>query len=372
MTLAAVKMVSCRSDMGPDSSGPTSTGSRSPGHIGWVTLPGREIIGTNVGYVARMADRRLSPRALRVVRTLAAAGAVVMIALSLIRFVDFNAPVLYGIVPVAPLLAAIAMVALAATYGRWTGALVVGLVLTAAVLSLPGRVVPRTGCELDRDGLTIMSHNVHWQAGNAAEVAAQIIEVDPDVVLLQEGDEGFRQELLPLLGNTYPHIALSRGTKTTSMATLSRWPLVDVHDTWQAGRPMNPFLITTVETPDGPIRVANVHTTAPVKKWLQERHENEYRFLMGPPFQTEVDVLMGDFNASNAHLAHRRFVESGFVDAHREVGCGVASTWTPGPRLAVLSLDHMLTAPTVEPRSFEILDFAGSDHRAIVGSVRVG
>ncbi len=209
------------------------------------------------------------------------------------------------------------MMTLAATYGWRVGAMVIGLALTAAVLSLPGRVVPRTGCELERDGVTIMSHNVHWQADNAVEVANQIIEVDPDVVLLQEGDEEFRQELLPLLDGTYPHIALSRGTKTTSMATLSRWPLVDVHDTWQAGRPMNPFLITTVETPDGPIRVANVHATTPVKAWLQERHENEYRFLMGPPFQTEVDVLMGDF------------------------------------------------------KSFEILDFAGSDHRAIAGSVRI-
>ena len=75
------------------------------------------------------------------------------------------------------------------------------------------------------------------------------------------------------------------------------------------------------------------------------------------------------FNSSASHADYRRLVASGLTDAHREVGCGSGLTWSVfGVRL--LSLDHMLTAPTVQVTSFEVLDYGGgSDHKAIAGSV---
>lgn len=295
-------------------------------------------------------------------------------AVALLRFVDFDAPLLYAIVPLAPVVATLAAIGAAWTFGRRAAAVAVGGAVLAGLLVLPGPVTPRLGCEVrsmrnDAD-VVIFSHNVELGADNPTEVAAQIIAVEPDVVLLQEGDGQFVERLLPSLDGAYPHLARSVGTGTTSLATLSRWPLADIVDTWDPDRPLNPFLITTVETPGGPLRVSNVHLTAPIRGWLQDRHEREYRDLMGPPFQTEVDVLMGDFNASNTHVSHRRLIDSGFVDAHRTAGCGLGTTWSPlGRGAAVLPLDHLLAAPTAQVESFQILDYAGSDHRAIVGSV---
>lgn len=344
---------------------------RAPGAEVWAPKAGRQpglsSEGMRYGFRGWVRGRRLA-------RVSAAASVVVAVCLAMFRFVDYDAPVLYAVVPFAPAVAAIAGIGAACTFGRRAAAVVVAGVVVAVALVLPGPVVPRLGCDVqatrDDADIVLLSHNVELGANNGAEVAAQITAIDPDVVLLQESDEALVEKLLLSLDDTYPHVARSVGTGTTIIATLSRWPLADIVDTYDRDRPLNPFLITTVETPGGSVRVANVHLTAPIRGWLQERHEREYRDLMGPPYQTEVDVLMGDFNSSKTHVSHRRLLDTGFVDAHRQVGCGLGTTWSPlGMGGAVLPLDHMLTAPTARAESFQILDYAGSDHRAIVGSV---
>lgn len=301
------------------------------------------------------------------VRALGGIAVLVTVGISLLRFVDFDAPLLYGAVPVAPFFAAIATVATAATFGRRATVAALAAVLVAAGLALPGRVLPRTGCELDYEALTIMAHNVYWRTGDPAETAAQILTVRPDVVLLQESHDEFLLELLPLVEQHYPYVVRSAARHTTSMATLSRLPLSDVVDTWVETEEHNPFLITTVDTAGGPVRIANVHMSAPIGPGLQLRQALEYEVMSGSDLG-DVDVFMGDFNSSASHADYRRLVASGFTDAHREVGCGSGLTWSMfGVRL--LSLDHMLTAPTVQVTSFEVLDYGGSDHKAIAGSV---
>ena len=78
------------------------------------------------------------------------------------------------------------------------------------------------------------------------------------------------------------------------MATLSQLPLSDVVDTWVETEEHNPFLITTVEGPDGPVRVANVHMSAPIGPGLQIRQTLEYEVMSGSDLG-DVDVFMGDF-----------------------------------------------------------------------------
>ncbi len=111
------------------------------------------------------------------------------------------------------------------------------------------------------------------------------------------------------------------------MAKLSRWPLTAIVDTWREDQQINPFLLTTVETPEGSIRVANVHLTVRLGHQRQERQEREFQPMLGPTF-SDVDVLVGDFNASAAYVRYRQLFQGGFVDTHGEAGCGGA--W-PGP-----------------------------------------
>ena len=106
--------------------------------------------------------------------------------------------------------------ATAATFGRRATVAALAAVLVAAGLAQPGRVLPRTGCELDHDALTIMAHNVYWRTGDPTETAAQILSVRPDVVLLQESHDEFLLELLPLVKQHYPYVVRSAARHTTS------------------------------------------------------------------------------------------------------------------------------------------------------------
>ncbi len=300
-------------------------------------------------------------------RSFGGVAVVVTIGASLLRFIDFNIPLLFAIVPVAPTFAAVALVLAALTFGRRTAAATFSCVVLAFGLALPGTLLPRTGCEMAADSVTIMSHNIYWRSYDPATIAAQILAVGADVVALQESDDTFMAALLPLVEGQYPYLARSEAQETLGMATLSRWPMTDVVDTWRDDQQINPFLITTVETPEGSVRVANVHLTVPASHPQQERQEREFQAMLGPTFG-DVDVFIGDFNASAAHVRYRRLVQGGFVDAHREAGCGWGVTWSRRG-VSLMSLDHMLTASTVRPESFQVLDYAGSDHRAILGSV---
>lgn len=308
-------------------------------------------------------------RVVGTVRALSGVVVVVTIGLSLLRFVDFDTPLLFAAVPVAPTFAAGAVVAAAVAVGRRTTTVALTTVVLVFGLALPGTIVPRTGCEVNGDGISVMSHNIYMRSYDPAVIADQIMAVGADVVALQESEDDFMVALLPLVEEQYPYVARSEAEGTLAMATLSRWPLTDVVDTWR-DQQINPFLITTVETPEGSVRVANVHLTVPASHQQQERQEREFQAMLGPTF-SDVDVFIGDFNASAAHVRYRRLLRGGFVDAHRQSGCGWGVTWSRRG-VALMSLDHMLTASTVQPTSFQILDYAGSDHRAIVGSVSLG
>jgi endonuclease/exonuclease/phosphatase (EEP) superfamily protein YafD len=283
--------------------------------------------------------------------------------------------VLFMAVPIAPWLAGLSIVGAAMTYGPKSTMAVATAVAALAVVAMPGPILPRTGCQVSGSesgsNIVLYSHNVQWSEGVPVDVARQILSVDPDVVLLQEADDAFLADLTPLLGGRYPHQATTIGQRTTSMATLSRWPLAEVFDTMTEPWDENPFLFTTVSTPSGELRLANVHLSAPVSSRNRERREREFAVIEAAEAVRGLDLLIGDFNASSAHRDLRRLIERGYADGHREVGCGLGLTWSRrgGGWPSVLSLDHLFTGGDVTPVAYQVLDYASSDHKAIAAEI---
>ncbi|MEM9134582.1 MAG: endonuclease/exonuclease/phosphatase family protein [Actinomycetota bacterium] len=314
----------------------------------------------------------LGPRRRRLflvaVGLVAAAGAT-----SLLRFVTFSWVPLFALVPVAPLATAIGLLLAASLWSR--RALAKTLVALAAlwVLALPGLVVPRIGCSVQGttgdEGVVVYSHNVLREGGDPAAAAAGIDAADADVVLLQEADADFAERLLAALRLDYPHVAASEATGNLSLLTMSRWPLGDVDDTWERSRDRNPVLVATVQSPAGDIRIANVHLTSPTFAEHVARHELDWELLR--TLTADTDLFMGDFNATSAHRRYRTFVAEAGSDAQVAAGCGFGTSWSPlrqGP--SILALDHAVTGAGVEAVGYEVLDYHGSDHRAVAVRVR--
>lgn len=299
-------------------------------------------------------------------RLLLLVGTTLAVLLSFIRFVDVDQLALLGVVPIAPFIAAFGFVLLAATFGvRACG---VGLVLVsvAGILAMPGTFLPRTGCDVtaDRDtsSLVVFSHNALVGNQMVDEVAKQVLSVDPDLVLLQESPSPFVTALQADLDGRYPH------RETLGLQTfLSRWPLTNVTAT---GTNTGGAVIATMRSPEGVLRVANFHASAPVRPDRRANQRQEYAAMQEWRASEQVDIVMGDFNAGGAQPLFRQAVSGEFVDAHRSAGCGFGLSWKRSGTFALLSLDHALVNERNVVESFEVLDYAGSDHKAIAVRIR--
>ncbi len=315
--------------------------------------------------------------------------------LTLLRFVSFDNPWLHLFVPLAPVGLVASLLGLAVLLPRRArlGGLVV--VVVGSALALPGPLLPRFGCTgraaeaaASSQAVTVFSHNASYEVFDSELVAAEIIEVGADVVLLQEVDPAMTAGLNSSLPAPFEHVVTGAGEQTLSLSILSRWPITDVidsvsaHESLLANRwtdDVNPMLFATVGTPQGELRLANVHLSAPRSPKLVERRRIEVPVVRdqlvawkqaGNP--NLPDLMMGDFNASTSHADFRMLMtDAGYVDGHRLAGCGLGTTWSPlsrGP--AVLALDHALVQADPDERVFTIEamrshGYAASDHRAV-------
>lgn len=95
---------------------------------------------------------------------------------------------------------------------------------------------------------------------------------------------------------------------------------------------------------------------------------------------TRLFVLLGDFNATWDHASFRSLLGSRFVDAGERNGAWFHMTYPSnamlfGGRIAVpplVEIDHIVHDRSITVGDLETLDIAGSDHRALLGTLDVG
>ncbi len=293
---------------------------------------------------------------------------VLSFVLAALRFVDVDQRILLGLVPVAPWIFLASSIVAA---GLRTGRAFVVVVIASAVgvlLAMPGPVLPRTGCTtsgaIDDNDVVVYSHNAKVGRADAEMIAAQIASIDADIVVIQEAESEFIDRFAPLL-DEHPHL-----TQVGWLAIFSRW---------EFGEDLTPrpeivgALNAVVETPAGALRVVNVHSPWPLKPGGRDVQVQQFALLSNVLLENEAMpvVAIGDYNATPSDARYRSLASADpvcgeIVDAHREVGCGFGVTWAPvsGLRPSLLSIDHALVSgATVE--GFEILDYAGADHKGI-------
>ena len=64
---------------------------------------------------------------------------------------------------------------------------------------------------------------------------------------------------------------------------------------------------------------------------------------------------------------------AGCTDAAEQRGQGLVPTWSPTESTALLGpqIDHVLSTAGIDAETFSVHEIAGSDHRAILTTVRV-
>ena len=245
------------------------------------------------------------------------------------------------------------------------------LVLASFLVAMnPVSAVVGCGGEAPEDAVTIYTANVLRGGGRPVDIAGAIVAEGADVVVLQELTWDVLQELRadPRL-DAYPHRSDGGEHAVSGKAIWSRWPLSDIE--------IEPFAVSrlvsaTVESPDGPFRVANIHTAAPmaaanVGPWKAQFEQLRSLGLDQPR------ILAGDFNATGDHRPFRDLLDRGWTDVHEPKGCGYDATWPTGrlTPVPVYRLDHVLVTDHFEVLDVRLADPAGSDHRPVVAELRL-
>ncbi len=264
----------------------------------------------------------------------------------------------------------IPVVLASAAFGLWSredalatvGALVAcgAFALSIPLVIPPGQPSPTATAV----GTSVASINLLYSNPVVEDVADEILELEPDVIVFSEYTPSHRDALLAHpLAERYPFQINRDERRSSGMAVWSRYPLAEM----PAG--IDRTVDAEVSAPDGTLRLLSVHPATPVFDF--ESWESELGRIGESVSDSALPTLVvGDFNASYWHPAFRDLLRRELTDAHMANGSGWSSSW-PSDRSVppFVRLDHALTGNGLVSTDVDDFRVPGSDHIGLIVTV---
>ncbi|MFL1431671.1 MULTISPECIES: endonuclease/exonuclease/phosphatase family protein [unclassified Nocardiopsis] len=283
--------------------------------------------------------------------------------------------------PLVPLLAytpyvagaAVLAVTAAGVLRRWVSLAVLAVAATVLVAAVLPRAVTFAVTDMGGPALRVMTFNALGGGARVDEIVDLVREQEVDVLALQEATPEVLADLTASgLDDLLPYVVDHSGPGVTGSTVHAALPLTDAGSL----RGPNGFAmpIAALEVPDaeygGAVEVVSVHTPPPLDPGFVANWEAEMAALTAPPPQGVRRILAGDFNATLDHAALREVLDAGYLDAAAALGEGMRPTWPVlGRTLPPVTIDHVLVDPAMGVDDLEVVEVAGSDHRAVIVTV---
>ncbi|GAA3219348.1 endonuclease/exonuclease/phosphatase family protein [Actinocorallia longicatena] len=270
------------------------------------------------------------------------------------------------LVSFTPYVAAAALVVpvLALAARRWAPALA-ALVVAAVLVAL---VMPRALADGNPEAggpvIRVMGANLLKGRTPAADLVKLAAELRVDLLSVQELPQHKIAETGAAgLDRLLPYRL--EGTRDTVL--YSRFPLGAMKES-----PGGSIRVDVQMPGAAPFEFVAVHTCAPLGPWLAECWADSQRDLPGATPGGQVRVMAGDFNATLDHVSMRSLLATGYRDAGRARGEGLAATWpATGHRLPGIVIDHVYADRRVAILGYSVHDLPRSDHRAVFAELRL-
>jgi endonuclease/exonuclease/phosphatase (EEP) superfamily protein YafD len=221
--------------------------------------------------------------------------------------------------------------------------------------------------------LKVLSFNVFTGDADVDALADTIRRERPDVVALPEAGERYRERLQPLIDDLgyVSRASVGEHSQDVNGVVALVAPQLGAVD-FRVGRidENSPFPYVEVSGGEmGDLRFVAFHSVAPtagsVGQWRVDLAGAGDWCRTGKP-----TVVAGDFNATLDHSVLREAMAD-CEDAASQRGTALTATWpTSMPRWFGTEIDHVFSS-TGTAESFEVLDLPGSDHRAILTTLRL-
>ncbi|MHA6628313.1 endonuclease/exonuclease/phosphatase family protein [Pseudonocardia sichuanensis] len=244
----------------------------------------------------------------------------------------------------------------------------------AVLLVGAGMVLPRALPDAVPTGgapLRVLAFNTFEGDADVDAVARLIEATRPDAVALVEAGDDYAERLAPLvepLGYALHPTESRRDVQGVTAVVSDRLGDVDV----RIGEETSSFPYVEVTGGGlGELRFVAFHSVAPVPGSVPDWNSDLAllpQWCSGPT----PAVVAGDFNATLDHSALRAGT-AGCGDAGEQRGAGLVPTWGPSPRIRGLGpqIDHVFATDGITAETFDVHDVAGSDHRAVVTTLRL-
>jgi len=249
---------------------------------------------------------------------------------------------------------------------------VLAVLVAGAGLVLP-RALPDPGAATG-DPLRVLAFNAYEGDADADELASVIEEHRPDVVAISESGPRFAEQIAERVEPLGYRVHVTTDdeddddVEEVTALVADRLGDVDV----RVGDDTTTFPYIEVSGGElGELRFVAFHSVAPVPGSVPDWNDDLAllsRWCSGPT----PAVIAGDFNATLDHSALRAGA-AGCADAAAQRGAGLIPTWSPSPRVRLFGpqIDHVFATDGITAETFEVHDVAGSDHRAILTTLRL-
>ncbi|RZJ03429.1 MAG: endonuclease [Brevundimonas sp.] len=265
---------------------------------------------------------------------------------------------------VAPtLLGSAALVAALLAARLWHSAALGGVAVLTLGLAFwpqvfPGGPSPEPGAPIVR----IYSANVHLENKDAVAIRRSVLDAKADIVVLVELGPEVTSRLDEILAG-YPYRAPGDVAVASTTVMASRWPVTSLPS------PSDGLdtVISTAQTPLGPIHLAGTHLTRP---WPFQESWGQISQTMALEARldklTGAKVLVGDFNSvSSARIGRQIRTEIGLHPAP-----GFPGTWpSAAPAVLGVNIDQVYASPDLAFVSRALARDNGSDHRPVITEI---
>jgi endonuclease/exonuclease/phosphatase (EEP) superfamily protein YafD len=247
----------------------------------------------------------------------------------------------------------------------------------AVLLIGGGLVLPRIVSDPVPAGgrpFTVLAFNTYEGTADIEQVAALIEQHRPDVIALSEAGQRFADRLAPLvepLGYALHSSVGERAKDVGGVTAVVSDRLGDVQV--RIGKETSSFPYVELSGGGlGDLRMVAFHSVAPVPGSVPD-WEHDLALLGQWCTGPTPAVVAGDFNATLDHSPLRAGT-AGCGDAAAQRGQGLVPTWGPSPRIREEfgpQIDHVFATDGIVAETFEVHDVTGSDHRAVLTTLRL-
>lgn len=270
--------------------------------------------------------------------------------------------------PVVVLAVAGAAVAVTVLRGRWSPGMIAASWLVFGAMAVVGPWLPQGGRD-PVDGVRIVAANVRADGSDPSVVGAEILDQDPDIVVVSERTDGHED----VLSQRFPDVLRSaaRGTQF-DVGVFTDLPVEDMG--MPPGISDEGGVRIRVEGPEGPFVLYALHLPPPRllpsshPEVSVRRHTEIVSALHAAIAGERLPVVVaGDLNLVDRASGYRRL--TGVLDDAVRAGWARPTSLKPVAVPLLARVDHILAPEGWCSGGATIFSLTGSDHRGVAATV---